>query len=234
MKCTQDYGLQFKHRERDFVDFLQGQILLPHKHSQGGPGITVGDVNGDKLEDFIVGGSASNPAKIFLQQKNGTFKNDSLEAKEAEDMGLLLFDADQDGDQDLYCVSGSSEFKNRKENYQDRLYRNIGNGKFQYDSIALPKIESSGSCVVANDFDQDGDLDLFVGGRIVPQRYPESPESYLLINDGTGKFENSTDKFSQALSKVGMVSAALWSDINNDGWSDLSSCWRMDAHHIFY
>ena len=217
----QDYGLQFKHRERDFVDFLQGQILLPHKHSQGGPGIAVGDINGDKLEDFVVGGSASNPAKIFLQQKNGTFKNDSLEAKEAEDMGLLLFDADQDGDQDLYCVSGSSEFKNRKENYQDRLYRNTGNGKFQYDSIALPKIESSGSCVVANDFDQDGDLDLFVGGRIVPQRYPESPESYLLINDGTGKFENSTDKFSQALSKVGMVSAALWSDINNDGWSDL-------------
>ena len=200
----------------------KGQILLPHKHSQGGPGITVGDVNSDKLEDFIVGGSASNPAKIFLQQKDGTFKNDSLQAKEAEDMGLLLFDADQDGDQDLYCVSGSSEFKNRKENYQDRLYRNTGNGKFQYDSTALPKIESSGSCVVANDFDQDGDLDLFVGGRIVPQRYPESPESYLLINDGTGKFENSTDKFSQALSKVGMVSAALWSDINNDGWSDLA------------
>ena len=218
----EDYGLQFKHRERDFVDFLQGQILLPHKHSQGGPGITVGDINGDKLEDFIVGGSASNPAKIFLQQKNGTFKNDSLEAKEAEDMGLLLFDADQDNDLDLYCVSGSSEFKSHVQNYQDRFYRNKGNGKFEYDSTALPEITGSGSSVVANDFDQDGDLDLFVGGRVVPQRYPESPESYLLINDGAGKFENSTAKFSQGLSKVGMVSAALWSDINNDGWSDLA------------
>ncbi|HZB12787.1 MAG TPA: VCBS repeat-containing protein, partial [Chryseolinea sp.] len=217
-----NFNLHFKHHERDFVDFLQGQVSLPHKHSQGGPGIAVGDVNSDNLEDFIIGGSASKPAKIFFQEKNGSFKNDSLQAKEAEDMGLLLFDVDQDGDQDLYCVSGSSEFKNRKENYQDRLYRNIGNGKFQYDSTALPKIESSGSCVVANDFDHDGDLDLFVGGRIVPQRYPESPESYLLINDGRGKFENSTDKFSPALSKVGMVSAALWSDINNDGWSDLA------------
>ena len=137
-----DFNLHFKHREKDFVDFLQGQILLPHKHSQGGPGITVGDVNSDKLEDFIIGGSASNPAKIFLQQKNGSFKNDSLQSKEAEDMGLLLFDADQDGDQDLYCVSGSSEFKNRQENYQDRLYRNTGNGKFQYDSTALPEIKA--------------------------------------------------------------------------------------------
>ena len=217
-----DFNLHFKHREKDFIDFLEGQILLPHKHSQGGPGITVGDINNDKLEDFVIGGSAATPAKIFLQQKDGTFKNDSLQSKSAEDMGLLLFDADQDNDLDLYCVSGSSEFKNNVQNYQDRLYRNTGNGKLQYDSTALPEITGSGSSVVANDFDQDGDLDLFVGGRIVPQRYPESPESYLLINDGTGHFENSTDKFSQTLSKVGMVSAALWSDINNDGWSDLA------------
>ena len=214
-------GIKFKHEEDEFVDFLEGQFLLPHKHSQGGPAITVGDVNGDGLDDFIVGGSAGKRAKIFLQQGNGSFKTDSLPAKVAEDMGLLLFDADNDGDQDLYCVSGSSEFKGDKLNYQDRFYRNTGKGKFEYDATALPELTSSGSCVVANDFDRDGDLDLFVGGRVVPMRYPETPESYLLINRGDGKFDNQTSKFSSTLSGTGLVTSAIWSDVNNDGWTDL-------------
>lgn len=214
-------GLQYQHQEEEFVDFLEGQFLLPHKHSQGGPGITVGDVNGDGLDDFILGGSAGKQAKIFLQQANGSFQNDSLPAKVAEDMGLLLFDADNDGDLDLYCVSGSSEFKGNKLNYQDRFYRNSGNGKFEYDASALPELTSSGSCVVANDFDRDGDLDLFVGGRVVPMRYPETPESYLLVNRGDGTFENQTSKFSSTLSGTGLVTSALWSDVNNDGWTDL-------------
>ena len=218
----QTLNVHLKHREKDFVDFLEGQLLLPHKHSQGGPGMTVGDINVDGLEDFIVGGSSTYPAKIFLQQQNGSFKGDSLAVKEAEDMGMLLFDADNDDDLDLYCVSGSSEFKNNYTNYQDRFYRNSGHGNFVMDSSALPNINSSGSCVVANDFDQDGDLDLFVGGRIVSMRYPEPPESFLLINDGTGKFENQTIKFSKELNNVGMVSAALWTDVNNDGWMDLA------------
>jgi hypothetical protein len=215
-------GVQYEHRENEFVDFLQGQFLLPHKHSQGTPGITVADINGDKLDDFVVGGSANKRATIFLQQSNGSFKQDSLSLKEAEDMGILLFDADNDGDQDLYCVSGSSEFKGDKANYQDRFYRNTGEGKFEYDSNALPELTSSGSCVVANDFDRDGDLDLFVGGRVVPMRYPETPESYLLINNGNGKFENQTLRFSSTLSKAGMVTSALWTDVNNDGWNDLA------------
>jgi hypothetical protein len=215
-------NIHFKHREKDFVDFLEGQLLLPHKHSQGGPGITVGDVNSDGLEDFIVGGSTQQSAKIFIQKKDGKFMMDSLQTKESEDMGLLLFDADGDGDQDLYCVSGSSEFKNNRQLYQDRFYSNSGNGKFELDMAALPPITSSGSCVVANDFDKDGDLDLFVGGRIVAMRYPETPESYLLLNDGSGKFENHSSKFSKELSTVGMVSGALWTDVNNDGWMDLA------------
>lgn len=215
------FNIHYKHSEDEFVDFLQGQFLLPHKHSQGTPGITVGDINGDGLDDFVVGGSAFKNAKIFFQQTNGSFKTDSLPAKDAEDMGILLFDADNDGDMDLYCVSGSSEFKGDKTKYQDRFYRNTGSGKLVYEPTALPEITSSGSCVVANDFDKDGDLDLFVGGRIVPMRYPEAPESYLLINNGSGVFENQVSKFSSELATAGMITSALWSDINNDGWTDL-------------
>ncbi len=215
-------GISYKHKETDYVDFLENQFLLPHKHSQGGPAITVGDVNGDKLDDFIIGGSAGKSATIFLQKTDGTFGIDSLSAKESEDMGIILFDADGDNDLDLYCVSGSSEFKLDVKKYQDRFYRNDGKGRFTLDMSALPEITSSGSCVVANDFDQDGDLDLFVGGRVKPMRYPETPESYLLINDGNGNFENRISDFSKEIVNVGMVTAALWTDINNDGWTDLA------------
>ncbi len=220
-ESANSFDIHYKHEETEFVDFLQGQFLLPHKHSQGTPGLAVGDINGDRLDDFIVGGSANKPARIFVQRNDGSFKADSLPQKEAEDMGILLFDADDDGDQDFYCVSGSSEFKGDELKYQDRFYRNSGAGTFELDPNALPATTSSGSCVVANDFDQDGDLDLFVGGRVVPMRYPEAPESYLLVNRGNGKFDNLTAAFSSELANVGMVTSALWSDVNNDGWTDL-------------
>jgi hypothetical protein len=207
--------------EEDYVDYKYGQATLPHKFSQQGPRLAVGDVNGDDLDDFIVGGTANQSAIIYLQDARGTFRIDSLPAKASEDIGLLLFDADKDGDLDLYCVSGSSEFGINTSLYQDRLYKNDGKGKFRLDNEALPKIESSGSCVAATDFDHDGDVDLFVGGRIVPISYPSTPQSYLLQNNGEGKFEDVSGSIGGGVSSAGMVTDAVFTDFDNDGWKDL-------------
>ena len=172
-------NVTYKHQEWDKVDFYR-QRTLPHKFSQSGPGLAVGDVNGDGLEDFITGKSALFDAMLFLQQGNGTFVASAItnaKDRKFEDAGLLLFDADNDGDLDLYAVSGSYEFDLNDERHQDRLYRNDGKGNFILDDGALPEELSSGSCVRAADFDGDGDLDLFVGSRVVPGAYPDSPES---------------------------------------------------------
>lgn len=218
------YNLTYKHEERDFVDFKSLPALV-QKHSQGGPALAVGDIDGDGLEDLFIGGSSGKSGSFFRQTSEGKFISENLEAigkeKYAEDIGALLFDADQDGDLDVYCVSGSSEFKNNVHLYQDRLYRNNGNGAFSLDSTALPLIKSSGSCVIAYDFDKDNDLDLFIGGRIVPGAYPNVPQSYILRNMGNGKFEDVTNLLAPGLGKVGMVTAALWTDFNNDSWTDL-------------
>lgn len=207
--------------EEIYTDYKVGQATLPHKFSQQGPRLAVGDINGDGLDDFIVGGTAYHSAMVYQQEANGKFHVDSLAVKDSEDVGILLFDADNDGDLDLYCVSGSNEFGKDTSKYQDRLYKNNGKGTFQLDKEALPKIESSGSCVTSADFDQDGDLDLFVGGRVVPVSYPSTPRSYLLRNNGVGKFEDVTDGKGNELGSVGMVTDALFTDFDSDGWRDL-------------
>ena len=212
---------EFNHQELEFDDF-QYQPLLPNKYSQLGPGMSVGDVDGDGDEDLFIGGAAFTNGRLLLNENNrfrlskqSAFSDDA----KFEDMGSLFFDVDLDGDLDLYVVSGGVEFEAGDEHYQDRLYLNDGQGEFTRSSD-LPEIRHSGSCVAASDFDQDGDIDLFVGGRIVPRDWPQAATSLMLKNTD-GRFEVATQDVVPDAESAGMVTSAVWSDVNNDGWSDL-------------
>ncbi len=218
--ATEELKIDFDHKEIDFEDF-DFEPLLPHKFSRNGPFIAVGDVDGNGREDFWIGGPAKISGKLFLQQANGSFISKEMQDAGFEDMGGLFFDADNDGDLDLYIVSGGNEYNALSEPYQDRLYLNDGKGNFERKIHEVPIEYSSGSCVKAIDFDKDGDLDLFVGGRVIPAKYPYAPESFILENDGKGNFSNSTLKLCKEISKIGMVTDALWSDFDNDGYTDL-------------
>lgn len=215
-------NIQFKHEEDDKIDFNL-QRTLPHKFTQAGPGLAVGDVNNDGLDDFIIGGSTGYAPYVYTQRSDGTFvgikKQARDENKKEEDEGLLLFDADGDGDSDLYVVSGSIESQD-KEVFQDRLYLNSGKGNFLLSEGSLPETTASGSCVRAADFDGDGDLDLFVGGRVVTGSYPSPARSYILRNEN-GKFLDVTSEVSADLQFPGMVTDALWTDFNQDSKVDL-------------
>ncbi|WP_241739569.1 VCBS repeat-containing protein [Aestuariibaculum marinum] len=220
-------GVVYKHEENVFDDF-KNEPLLPHKTSQFGPGLATADINNDGREDFFVGGANGQSGRIFKQQLDGTFQeiivldiqNDAIQ----EDLGALFFDADNDGDMDLYVVSGGNEFAEDSELLQDRLYINDGTGSFIKSKNALPKMLTSGSKVEAADFDNDGDLDLFVGGRIVPGKYPLPARSYLLRNDskeGVLHFVDATKTVAPDLYKPGLVTDVKWFDMDKDGWKDL-------------
>ena len=224
-EISSDARVDFLHPEADYIDF-NAQSMLLHKLSQYGPGIAVSDVNRDGLDDFYVGGSHFNKGRFFLQQADGTFSEVDLlpgpegEEKRQEELGVLFFDADNDGDEDLYLVSGGYEFDIGDSSYQDRLFLNE-NGIFTLSEGALPKFLASGSCVKAADFDRDGDLDLFVGGRVRPFYYPLPVDSYILINNGMGSFRLGDNTIAPFLKEIGMISDALWTDADNDGWVDL-------------
>ncbi|PRY16379.1 VCBS repeat protein [Pontibacter ummariensis] len=216
-----EYNIAYMHEEDDYVDF-KNQPLLPHKLSQNGPGLAVGDVNGDGLDDFYVGASARRTGSVFIQNRMGKFSRQPLgeEPNREDDMGALFFDADGDGDQDLYIATGGNEYVAESENYRHRLYKNDGNGNFRLDEQALPALVSSSSCVVAADYDQDGDLDLFIGGRNTPRKYPMPGQSAMLRNDG-GTFTNVTKSVCPELEQIGMVTSAIWTDFDNDSQADL-------------
>ncbi len=215
-------GLAFTHQEDEFVDF-KIQALLPHMHSRNGPGMAVADINGDGLEDVYIGGAAGQSAVLMVQQENQTFEKMVFPDKEQEDMGALFFDADKDGDQDLYVVSGGSSFQDASALYQDRLYQNDGSGTFTKVE-ALPEFHVSGSVVSAADYDKDGYLDLFIGGRVRPGEYPLPPSSILLKNEsanGQIRFKKDEQSINETFNELGMVTAVLWTDYNDDTWQDL-------------
>ncbi len=228
-EVTELRDLTFKHQEADFIDF-NGQRLLLHKLSQYGPCAAVADIDGDKLDDVFIGGSSRYKGVFLRQQPSGKFVKqyltgyDTINATYQEDMGALFFDADKDGDADLYVVSGSIENQADSKAYQDRFYINNGKGKFQLLPDVLPSVLASKSCVKASDYDQDGDLDLFVGGRVKPGSYPLPVSSYIFRNDSDKnnvRFTDVTHSVASGLIHIGLVCDALWTDYNNDGWIDL-------------
>jgi hypothetical protein len=212
-------------KEREYDDFIR-QPLLPGKHSQMGPGIAIGDVDGDGKEDVYLSFPSGSSGRLY-QQKAGRKESESSFAlndlkpfevdSKSEDMAPLFFDADNDGDLDLYVVSGGVEGEPGDGVFRDRLYLNAGDGRFtKAPAGMLPGATGSGSVVCACDYDRDGDLDLFVGGRITPGSYPESPASQLLRNEDGKKFVDIAGNLFK-----GLVTSALWTDADGDGWIDL-------------
>ncbi|HET6994987.1 MAG TPA: VCBS repeat-containing protein [Chitinophagaceae bacterium] len=227
---TSESGIDFVQQENEYVDF-KWEYLIPYELSKQGPKMAKGDVNNDGFDDFFIGGPAGQSGVLYIQSNRGKFKPAKQQPWQAdaisEDISSVFFDADNDGDQDLYVVSGGNEWLMPGPELQDRLYINDGNGNFTKAINALPEEFFSGSCVIANDFDKDGDLDLFVGARCIPGYYPMSAGNTLLRND----FSKSSHQVhftdvtkimgGDELFKAGMVADAIWNDLDSDGWQDL-------------
>ncbi len=231
-----EVGAGLVHRERPFDDFAR-EPLLPWKLSQLGPGLAVGDIDGDGDDDIYLGGGAGQPGMIGVQEAGGHFRTVVLPAfendRESEDMGALFLDADGDGDLDLYVVSGGAGFEPDSPALQDRLYLNDGHGHFTpAPAGSLPEDRDAGSVVCAADLDRDGDLDLFVGGRLVPGSYLVQPRSRLLVNQG-GRFVDATASRAPDLADAGMVTSAIWIDVDNDGWPDLVTASEWGTLKLF-
>ncbi len=220
-------GIRYKQFENDYIDFDK-ERLLPHKLSQYTPGLAVADIDGNGLDDIYVGGCITQSGTFLLQQADGRFVQKVLPESageiKPENMGVLLFDADGDGDNDLWCADGSNKFPANSNEYADELYVNDGKGNFKKDTTAFPANFTSKSCIKAADYDGDGDLDLFIGGRCLPGAYPMPVSSFIYRNDsrnGVIKFTDVTATVCKELQNIGMVCDAVWTDFDNDGATDL-------------
>ena len=230
---SQQKHAKFRHKENNFNDF-ENEILLPQKQSTLGPGLAVGDLNGDGLDDFYIGGAKNQQGQIYLQKSNGFFvpSESKIKDEESEDLGAEFLDIDNDGDLDLYVASGGGgDVQINSGLLQDRLYENDGNGKFTKTS-SLPKMLTSTSCIKASDFDGDGDVDLFIGGRNTPGAYPLPASSYLLQNEN-GIYKDVSSTFCEEFEAFGMVTDAIWIDVNDDGKDDLITVGEWEQINLF-
>ena len=221
--ATQISG-NIRHKENDHIDF-KVENLIPKMLSTEGPKLAVGDVNGDGLEDFYMGGASGDTAKLFIQQKNGHFEPKFQAAfaadKDFENIGAVFFDADHDGDLDLLVASGGNQARLGSPLLEPRLYLNDGKGNFKRAGSGWPNLSLNASCVRTYDFDGDGFEDIFIGARNIPGRYGIKPASVLLHNDGNGKFTDITNAVAPVLLDLGMVTDAQWADVDGDGKKEL-------------
>lgn len=231
---TEEDVLNYRHKENTYNDFDRETLLL-HKLSTQGPKLADADVNNDGLVDLYIGGAENQTGNIYLQKPNGQFIRSVSFEKDSiyEDVGATFFDANGDSKPDLYVVSGSNEKENGHEDYKDRLYINLGQGTFSRRTDLLPDDSISGSCVVPGDVDNDGDLDLFIGGRLIPGQYPKAPSSKIYINNGKGKFTDGTADVLGEDAQMGMITDALWQDINSDGTQDLITVGEFTPIYFF-
>lgn len=212
-----------KHAEDEFIDFYN-ERNIPVMLSREGPKATVADINNDGLQDIFIGGARGQAGQLYFQNKNGFIKTHqpAFEADKAfEDVAVLFFDCDNDGDEDLFVGAGGNNLPPRSPYLRHRLYKNDGNGNFKKDTIAFDNNNSNIALAIANDYDNDGDLDMFVGGRNLSYNYGVSPESYIYENDGKGNFKDVTQQLNAAIKNIGMVTNGLWADVTGDERNEL-------------
>ncbi len=225
-----------KHTEDDYVDFFY-ERNIPRMLSREGPKAAVGDVNGDGLDDVFIGGTAGHPGQLYLQNEDGQFINRNEKVFDQfvdfEDVAVLFFDCDKDGDLDLLIGPGGNNVPANSRQLQLRLFKNDGKGNFELDPSAFPINNANISVATAYDFDNDGDLDLFIGGRSVPNEYGLNPSSYLFVNDGSGHFADIAKNKNPDIANIGMVTGAAWADVTGDAQKELIIVGEWMAPRIF-